>query len=302
MSLGGNDYRLEYGDYTADVTTIGGGLRALRHRGRDLVVPYAVGEVRPNYRGALLAPWPNRVVDGRYRFGGVDYQLPINEVERHHALHGLVSWQRFDLVEQRSDAVRLSHRSVPVPGYPFELDLAVEYRLDERGLRCSVHATNVGRREAPFGVAPHPYLRGGDGRVDDWTLQVPAGELLEVTEDRLVPITLAPVDGTNLDFRAPRRIASTEADHAFTALIPDPDGLVRVRLRTGDDGVTCEWDPAVLPWVQIHTADLPDPALSRIGLAVEPMSCPPDAFNSGTDLVRLEPGATHTAWWAIRTA
>ncbi len=50
----------------------------------------------------------------------------------------------------------------------------------------------------------------------------------------------------------------------------------------------------------MHTADLPDPAESRRGLALEPMTCPPDAFNSGTDLVVLEPGAEHTAAWTIR--
>ncbi|HWU31187.1 MAG TPA: galactose mutarotase, partial [Microbacterium sp.] len=59
------------------------------------------------------------------------------------------------------------------------------------------------------------------------------------------------------------------------------------------------WD-AGCPWVQVHTADLPDPAASRRGLAVEPMTCPPDAFNSGTDLIVLEPGAAHTAGWSIR--
>ena len=262
-------------------------------------MPYPADEVRPVNRGALLAPWPNRVVDGRYRFAGVDYQLPINEVERRHALHGLVRWQRFQVVGARSDAVALSHRLVPLPGYPFQLGLDVEYRLGEHGLRCSVRTTNIGRRSAPLGLAAHPYLRGGPGRIDNWTLRLPATQVLHVTPERLVPTSLAPVADTELDFRTPRLIGSTEADHAFTGLAADADGLARVRLRGGAGGVVCEWDPIILPWVQLHTADLPDPDRSRIGLAVEPMTCPPDAFNSGTDLAVLEPGGTHSAWWTI---
>lgn len=302
MSIGGQNIQLRHGDYTADITSIGAGMRTLAHSGGDLVVPYGAEEVRPLYRGALLAPWPNRVVDGRYSFAGADHQLPINEVERHHALHGLVSWQRFDVVEAGPDTVALTHRTVPAPGYPFELELAVVYRLDDDGLHCSVQSTNVGTSEAPYGVGPHPYLRAGTGRVDDWTLQLPATQVLQVTPDRLVPRGLVPVTDTDLDFRSPRLIAGTTADHALTGLVPDADGVVRVAL-SGERGlVRCEWDPTLLPWVQVHTADLPDPAGTRIGLALEPMSCPPDAFNSGTDLVVLEPGRSHSAWWRLRSA
>lgn len=302
MSRGGRDLSLTSGDYAADITSVGAGLRTLTHRGHDLVVPYGQDEVRPLYRGALLAPWPNRVVDGHYSFAGAGYQLPINEVARHHALHGLVAWQRFEVVDHGPDAVALSHRTVPQPGYPFELEVVVGYRLDGSGLRCSVQATNVGRLDAPYGVASHPYLRAGSGRVDDWTLRLPADQVLQVSPDRLVPRDLVDVAETALDFRTSRRIGSTEADHALTGLGSDADGLVRVRVGGSEGEVVCEWDPTLLPWVQVHTADLPDPTSTRIGLAVEPMSCPPDAFNSGTDLVGLEPGQTHTAWWSIRSA
>ncbi len=51
--------------------------------------------------------------------------------------------------------------------------------------------------------------------------------------------------------------------------------------------------------MQVHTADRPDPDDDRVGLAVEPMTCPPDALNSGTDLVVLAPGDSHAASWEI---
>lgn len=300
MSLGGDEYVLRHGDYTAVVTQVGGGLRMLRHGDRDLVRPYAADEVRPRYRGALLAPWPNRVVDGRYTFDGEAFQLDLSEPERGHALHGLVCWARFGLMDSTVSSAVLAHRLVPRTGYPFEVTVVAAYEVGPEGLRCVVTTRNVGPRPAPYGVAAHPYLLGGTGTVDGWTVQVPAEEVLEVTADRLVPLHRSPVAGTDLDFRQPRRVGATAVDHAFTALRPGPDGLVRATVL-GEDGhgVVCSWDPAVLPWVQVHTADLPDPAESRRGLAVEPMSCPPDAFNSGTDLVVLRPGQEHVAAWTI---
>ncbi|HEU4513466.1 MAG TPA: aldose 1-epimerase family protein [Nocardioidaceae bacterium] len=300
MSAGGDEYELRNGEYTAVVTQVGAGLRLLRHGDRDLLLPYDTGAVRPKYRGALLAPWPNRVVDGRYRFDGEELQLDLSEPQRRHAIHGLVCWERFEAAQPSPSEVTLTHRLVPREGYPFSVELQVGYRLDD-GLACTVTAHNAGRRRAPYGTAPHPYLVGGPGKVDGWTLHAPASEVLEVTPDRLVPIGLRAVEGTPFDFRAPRRVEGIELDHAYTGLAPRGDGLVRVTV-TGADGHGTEiaWDPTVLPWVQVHTADLPEPAESRRGLAVEPMTCPPDAFNSGTDLVVLEPGESHEARWTIR--
>jgi aldose 1-epimerase len=283
------------------ITQVGAGVRELRHDRRDLVLPYRPDEVRPRYRGAVLAPWPNRIADGRYDFAGRPHQLDINEPERQTALHGLVCWVRFDLVSQTASTVTLRHRLVPQPGYPFLLDISVHYSLDADGLACTVTARNPGASPAPYGTAPHPYLRGGEGPVDDWSLLLPADEVLEVTPDRLLPIKRVPVDGRELDFRVERRIDAVELDHAFTRLRPDSDGLVRARVMQDEStGVECAWDPDVLPWVQVHTADLPDPAESRRGLALEPMTCPPDAFNSGDDLVILEPDTEHSASWTIR--
>jgi aldose 1-epimerase len=300
VSRGGTEHLIRHGDYSAAVTSVGAGLRYLRFRDRDLVLSYAADAVRPRYRGVLLAPWPNRVVDGRYSFGGESYQLDLTEPERGHALHGLVCWERFELVEREADSVVAVHRIVPRPSYPFELEVRARYRLGDDGLTCEVTARNVGERAAPYGVAGHPYLVAGRGPVDRWTFELPAAQVLEVTADRLVPTGLADVEGTDFDFRAPRSLDGLEVDHALTALAPDPDGLVRARVL-GEDGagVVCTWDPAGLPWVQVHTADLPPPEASRAGLAVEPMTCPPDAYNSGTDLRVVAPGETTSAAWTL---
>ena len=298
--ISGTHYGLTAGDYHATIASVGASLRTLEHRGRPLVVPFDADEVRPAYRGATLAPWPNRVVDGRYTFDGVEQQLALTEPARGHALHGLATWLDFEPVDRSADAVTLAATIQAQEGYPHRIDVAVAFSLDEQGLHTSVTATNTGSSRAPWGAGPHPYLVAGEGRVDDWTLTLPADTVLTVTEDRLIPVGLEAVAGGGFDFRAPRPIADTFIDHAFTGLLRGEDGAATVTLRAPEGtGVEMTWDGAC-PWVQIHTADRDIPELDRLGLAVEPMTCPPDAFNSGTDLIVLDPGATSTAGWTIR--
>jgi len=296
--LSGAQFELTSGDYSATIASIGASLRRLTFRGRDLVVPFDADEVRPAFRGATLAPWPNRVVDGLFTFGGVENILALTEPKRGHALHGFVGWANFSPVSVESDRVVLTTTIEAQVGYPYRVVIEVLFELTDSGLYSSVTATNTGTSAAPYGTGPHPYLVGGPGRVDDWTLTLPTAEVLQVTPDRLVPTGLESVESTAFDFRWPRPIGDTFIDHAFTGL-DRADGIAEVRVESADGtGVAMRWDDAC-PWVQIHTADQPEPQISRLGLAVEPMTCPPDAFNSGTDLIVLQPGDSHTAGWTI---
>jgi aldose 1-epimerase len=298
-AISGSQHEISAHGYVAVIASVGATLRSLSFEGRDLVVPFDADEVRPAYRGVTLAPWPNRVVDGRYRFGGVDQQLPLTEPDRGHALHGLAAWLDFEPVLREPARVVLVGTIEAQAGYPHRIALAVEFRVDGTGLHTKVTATNTGADAAPFGTGPHPYLVAGVGSVDDWTLELPAATVLEVTPDRLIPTGEASVgdarDGDSFDYRMPRRIGSTEIDHAFTGLDYDAERLVRVRVTAADGrGVGMSWGEDC-PWVQVHTAD----GSGRTGLAVEPMTCPPDAFNSGTDLLVLEPGAEASAEWTV---
>lgn len=310
--ISGRQYELSYGDYTAVIASVGASVRVLRHRDRDLVVPYPADVVRPFFRGATLAPWPNRVVDGRYLDAdGAAHQLALTEPARGHALHGLVVWQDFAAIEVAADRVSLSAALPAQDGYPHPFSVEVGFVLGPDGLTTTVTGTNLGGDTAPWGTAPHPYLVAGAGVVDDWTLELPAAEVLTVTDDRLIPLDLVPVgslsDGV-FDFRRARLIGDTFVDHAFTGLGSVPaDGTAQqpeagrttVNLRTADgSGVAMAFGPEC-PWVQIHTADQPEARLSRLGLAVEPMTCAPDAFNSGLGLALLGPGEQHTARWTI---
>lgn len=301
MSISGTQYTISGHGYTARLTEVGATLRSLTYGDRDLVVPFGPDEVRPLHRGAVLAPWPNRIANGTYTFNTSTQQLPLTEPNRGNAIHGLVTWVRWECVAQTDDSVTLRHRLVAQNGYPWELELRVTYRLASDGLHWSMRAENPGETIAPYGTAPHPYLRAGGSELDSWELLLPAEEYLEVTADRLLPRGQTGVGGTGMDFREARPIGDVEIDHAYTKLSGGPDGRAEVRLTDTADGtgVALLWDPHTCPWVQVHTADRPEKEDDRLGLAVEPMTCPPDAFNSGTDVVRLRAGEAHDAEWVI---
>lgn len=301
MLASGTQYTLRSGEYEAVIASVGASLRSLTWRGRDLVVPYDADEVRPASRGLTLVPWPNRVIDGKYSFGGADHVLPHTEPARQHALHGLAQWLDYRGESVADDAVTLETVIQPQRGYPWRLLISVTYVLDAGGLTQTVRATNQSSTPAPFGTGPHPYLVAGPGSVDDWTLELPASEVLEVTEDRLIPTDLRAVAGDErFDFVEPRMIGGVEIDHAYAGLTRDERGVATVRVTDAAGvGVQMHWDERC-PWVQIHTADVPGTANHRVGLAVEPMTCPPAAFNSGTDLLVLDAdGGSAEASWTI---
>src|SRR5690625_422234 len=294
---------LSHGGYQASIASVGAAVRRLEFDGRPLIVPFAAEELRPVYRGALLAPWPNRVVDGRYAFDGAEYELPINEPARNHALHGLVHWLDFDVTRRTASQAQPRGVITAQSGYPFTVALEVTFELTDHGLVTTVRASNQSPAPAPYGVAAHPYLVAGTPPIDAAFLHLPAGEVLAAEGPRLLPgavQAVAGVDDGALDFRARRRIGDTFIDHAYTGLDVDEDGRCTVAI-TADDGAGAylHWDGRQLPWVQVHTADRPEPQWHRAGLAVEPMTCPPDAFNTGVDLITLEPGDGHTASWTI---
>jgi aldose 1-epimerase len=308
IPVSGIQHSLRAGDYEAIIASVGASLRSLTYGGRDLVVPFDADELRPGFRGATLAPWPNRVVDGRYSFAGASYTLALTEPTRGHALHGLAAWLDFAVVDKGSSHVTLAAVIEPQAGYPWRITVEAKYVLSSDGLTQTVTATNDSADPAPWGTGPHPYLVAGSSPLDEWMLELPASDVLAVTDDRLIPTGLEPVDATEperFDFRAARAIGAAEIDHAFTSLSRDDAGWATVRVTdAAGDGVAISWD-AGCAWVQIHTADIePGHPFHRIGLAVEPMTCAPDAFNADaypfeTGLLVLEPAEVSTVSWRI---
>jgi aldose 1-epimerase len=300
IPLTGAQYEIEAGGYRATVTELGGGLRALSYEGTPLVIGYEADELPPHGAGQLLAPWPNRVGDGAYTFDGTRYQLPLSEPARGNSIHGLTRWMSWTRAGHEPGEVTLRCAPLGQIGYPFAVQVDVTYRLDSKtGLHVTVTAANKGSRSAPWGTGHHPYLTVATPSVDDCEFTLPAGQWLPV-DDRGIPSgEPRDVAGSDFDFRAARKVAGTKLDHAFTGLRRDTDGLAWVRLDAGGMR-SALWADVAYRWLQVFTGDPLEPEMRRTALAVEPMTCPPNAFASGYDLLVLQPGETVSCRWGIR--
>lgn len=301
-SVLGKIVTLSAGGYTVRIAEVGATLVSLTGpTGRQLVLPASETEINAAYRGALLAPWPNRLEDGRYTWEGAEHQAPITEVERNNSNHGLLAWQRFSLqtTEAGESHSLTAHLDlVPQPGYPFQLEFTVTYTVSAEGLHCRLSATNIGADAAPYAMGAHPYLvASGEpetpGAVDEWTLRAPVTYQLPVT-DRMIPLNGDQELPANRRLDEGLPLAGVNLDDAFGGITCEGDGSAVVRLTTADNTGTGLSFGEDIAWLQCYTD-----GEARRGVTVEPMSAPANAFNSGTDLTRLEPGETHTATWTI---
>jgi aldose 1-epimerase len=305
VPLTGKQYEIEAGDYRATVAELGAGLRELRFRGQPLIAGYEADELPPAGAGALLAPWPNRIDGGRYAFGGTQFQLALTEPARGNAIHGLTRWTAWAPVTQGAGAVVLRSAPHAYQGYPFCVEIDAEYRLEaDTGLHVAITARNLGGSAAPYGTGSHPYLTVGTASVDDCQLRLPAAAWLPM-DDRGIPSgPVAPVGDTAYDFRRARVIGSTQLDHALTGLERDSAGRAWAHLAAdGGSGAAPRvslWAGPGYRWMQVFTADPLGPDRRRKAVAIEPMTCPPNAFVTGDDLLVLEPGQSVTHTWGIQ--
>jgi aldose 1-epimerase len=296
----GEQFELRHGGQHAVVAGVGATLRTYTVDGEPVVDGFGVDEMASAGSGQVLAPWPNRLADGRYSFEGRDGQAALDEPGKGNAVHGLVRWSPWTAGAGDDDRVELTCTLHAQPAYPWTLRLRIGYRLDDSGLVVSTEATNVGGAPAPFGLGFHPYLTTGTATVDTTRLRVPARRRL-TTDDRGIPTGDEPVDGTPFDYVEARPIGPVKLDTCFTDLVAGPDGRTVVELAGPDRGVGL-WMEGDYRYVMVFTGDTRVPEARRRSVAVEPMTCPPDALRSGTDLIRLAPGATWTGTWGITPA
>ncbi|KHS52097.1 aldose 1-epimerase family protein [Brevibacterium linens] len=297
---------------TAAISPIGASLVRFSVGDRPIVVPMNA------FDGAVLAPWPNRIDGGRFDFAGDSHQLPITEPERNTALHGLVADVEWSVVERTESTISLEYALEPTEGYPFEFSLQVDFELAEAELRMRARALNTGSAPAPFGFGFHPWLSGGAGElVDEAQLVIPAAHWYE-TNERLIPTGVRPFDdGTAVpadhvsddsacmvckDFRALRLIGGTVLDDALGQPRRGDDGWSRARLKGTDlREVVVGMGPGFRTW-QACTGDGLDEDLARRAIAIEPMTCPPNAFaagEAGVDFDVVAPGDELVAEWSI---
>lgn len=300
----GDQFEIAAGGYRAVVTESGAALRLLTYGGRALVDGFGEQEQSSGGRGQLLVPWPNRVRDGQYSFGGADHQLALTEPKRHNASHGLARWVAWTVQEHTAHSVALTYRLMAQTGYPWTVDLSVVYDLSADGLTVTQTATNTSDAAAPYASGAHPYLTVGAGPVDTLELTMPAATRLLTDPERLLPTGREAVDGTPYDFRVARPLRAVALNDSFTDLARDSRGMATTVLRDPGSGLgVALWVDEHHPWLLLYTAD-DVAATARRSIAVEPMTAPPDAFRSGDDLLVLgaagSPDDEVSATWGIR--
>jgi len=273
--------------------------------GADLTLPIPADRPPGMCNGVILSPWPNRVRDARWTLDGVEQQLDITEPALGGALHGLLQFADYEITEQSADAVTLAATIYPQHGWPFLVETWVRYELAADGLTVMHGARNGSAGRAPYATGSHPYLRVGDAAISDLELTVPASSYFEVDE-RLNPVAERPVDGTAYDLRTPRRVGDLALDTAFGAVqhTNAADGRGEVAWLSAPDGSrTILWQSTDWHYLQVFTTHQMDSADGPIdAIAIEPMTAPPDALNSGQGLIWLEPGTTWEGSWGLTRA
>ncbi|AMM22635.1 aldose epimerase (plasmid) [Frondihabitans sp. PAMC 28766] len=297
----GDQFEIRHGEQRATIVQVGGGIRSYTHSGRDVLQPYAAAVMRDGAHGTPLIPWPNRLADGRYTFNGTDYQVALTEPTTHTAIHGFLSWRPWIAIEHEEHRVVMAVRLFPLEGYPFVLDVRIEYTLGPDGLTVTTTARNSGQNTLPYGCGQHPYLSpGAAGQVDDCILQLEATTRITTDPERELPTGTEPVAGTAFDFRAPKKIGDVKIDFAFTGLARDSDARAWVHLTGQDQQTASLWVDHTYSFIELYTADTLEEPRRRKGLGSEPMTCPPNAYATGENLIRLPSGESITTTWGAR--
>jgi galactose mutarotase-like enzyme len=279
------------------ISADGGALISYVYRGFDYFGMRLGSRYIEGSQGQVLIPWPNRIQDGRYSYMGYEYQLPINEVEKHNSIHGLIRWTKFKLVKVLTDSVDLMATLVAQPGYPFELEIYLTYRLLKDSVSVQTKVVNLSNRIAPLGIGWHPYFRVSDGLIDACKLTIPADSVL-VTDSRAIPTITNKIIGSELDFTRDKIIADVVFDTCYLnfnssklkAVLTDPAEKISLVLT------------ADLPYkyLMVYSGDtLKDESKRRRQIALEPMTCPPNALKTQTDILEISPKQSVISSWKV---
>ncbi|WP_111719271.1 aldose 1-epimerase family protein [Homoserinimonas sp. OAct 916] len=295
----GNQWELRRGEQVVEIAEVGAGLRSYTAGSRRVIDGYPVSQMCTGARGHSLIPWPNRIKSGKYTWDGVDRQLDLTEPATCGAIHGLTRWASWQVVEHGDDHASFRHILYNCPGWSWVLDCRIDYSLNDTGLTVRTTATNIGEGTCPYGTGAHPYLTVGTETINPALATVP-GDIYLPVDDKGIPTGRQTVEGTEYDLRSASELGTREIDVTYTNLTRDADGRARVRLSTREGVSVALWVDDAYPYLEIFTGDaLPEPGRRRTGLGVEPMTCAPNAFNSGEGLITLKPGQSHSATWGI---
>jgi len=236
------------------------------------------------YRGAKLSPFPNRINQGEYIFHSKKYSLNKNDNGKH-ALHGLIWNKPFEILSEDISAYNATLLVAYVyegteDGYPFHFQIRIEYQLNYNGFTCRTEIVNKSDVSIPVADGWHPYISLGK-EIDGFKLKLPSSKRLEA-DSGLIPT------GNSVEYNRfieTAYIGDTVMDSCFE--LNAVEGKAETVLADDDRNIHIilwqETNTKGYNYVHIYTP------LDRQSIAIEPMSCAPDAFNNGKGLIELQP-------------
>jgi aldose 1-epimerase len=300
MLPSGEQIAIAHGDQRAVITEVGATLRTYVKGGVSVVEGFAGDEVPTGARGQVLFPWPNRTGDGEWTFSERIAHPTVDDVEHATAIHGLVRWRPFRIDSVNQNRCVLSLLLHPTPDYPFLSEISVAYHLGSLGLTVTTTVLNRDEVPIPFGAGFHPYLTVTTPTIEGAELEVPAKAYVATNARKLPTGEILPLAGHPLDFSRRKSVNGHDLDVTYTELLRDDSGMTTVIVTDSTGGEVELSVDRTFPYVQVFTGDTLEKGRRRTAIAVEPMTCPPDALRSGKDIVVLEPGQHWAGSWRLR--
>jgi len=274
--------------YSAQIDLKSANLLSLKKNGVHVTSNFSNRSSLNLYSGKLLAPWPNRIKEGRYHFNKRNFQLALNDRIENSALHGLIDKTVWKIVHFEKDLLVLCSKLESAIGYPFELEFKIQFKILFEGLKILVITKNISEITCPFGIGFHPYFTSGNKlKINNMKLKIPADMVFDNSMDKNNSIFSK--KNARIDFRSGKIIGDTELNHAFRIKnhmqdIDLIDSFKKRKYVRPLQGVS---------WVHVYSLDFAPPEIARSAIAIEPMSCPPNAFNNKIDLIELSPSDEH---------
>jgi len=286
---------------SATIARVGAALVSWTTNGTQLVEPGHLEAVGPFCEGIVMAPWPNRLEDGKWSHQGQTLEFPLNIQSQQNANHGLLIDFPYDVVEQSESSVTLGALIHARMAYPFNVFTTVKYQLTASGIVVTHTAENLSNDAAPYAVGGHPYFQIAGVPTGDLILRSDAATVIDVNE-RQIPTGKSATAGSRFDMRAGVRVGDNFYDHCFTDLPRDEKGLAHTYLTAPDGRGLDIWQDAEFKHVVIFTPDFYwDKSIDskRVAAAIEPQTSGANAFKTGDDLKWLNKGEKFSASWGV---
>lgn len=270
---------LQQGDYSCEIlANYGAALQSYQYKGLECIAGYEhEDELEAQaYKGVVLAPFPNRVEKANYTFENTAYVLPINRAKEGLALHGFLYNKVFQVENQTENCVQLNyHYMGDVVGFPFPFQLNIFYFLTKEGaLHIKTAVLNTGKLPLPFGTGWHPYFQLGE-TIDALQLDFPACQQMELLPN-LIPT------GKLLPFLEKSTLLHLKECHWDDCFYFEKEQEAKFVLKSAQLDLHIE-NESGYPYFQIFTPK------DRKSIAIEPMSCAPNAFNNKLGIAEIAP-------------